>query len=147
MQKIFKDSGINNNMCVLLVSNLKTSKAEIDIFGKEKLFTLRLIKKKLFINNIDFNFCEAKFFLKLHYSLEHTTLLWMIIIHTWDFHWLLLNEEDFGLQNLASLVLSDQSVAQCIFLCRHPCPLKTKREREGVLCTYYLLYKEATFSK
>ena len=57
------------------------------------------------------------------------------IIHTtWDFHWLLLNEEDFGLQNLASLVLSDQSVAQCIFLCRHPCPLKTKREKE-----YYVL--------
>ena len=104
-------------------------------------------KKKLLIHNIDFIFCEAKFFLKLHYSLDHTTLLWMIIIHTWDFHWLLLNEEDFGLQNLASLVLSDQSVAQCIFLCRHPCPLKTKREREGVLCTYYLLYKEATFSK
>lgn len=47
MQKIFKDSGINNNMCVLLVSNLKTSKAEIDIFGKEKLFTLPLIKKKV----------------------------------------------------------------------------------------------------
>ena len=49
------------------------------------------------------------------------------MIQALDFRWLLLNEEDFGLHSLASLVLSDQSVAQCIFRSRQQCPLKTKR--------------------
>ena len=134
-------------MCVLLVSNLKTSKAEIDIFGREKLFTLRLIKKKLLIDNIDFNFCEAKFFLKLYFFLDHTTLLWMIIIHTY-LRFPLAVAKWRGLRPSKSCQFSVEWSISCTMHFSMSTSMSFEnKKREGVLCTYYLLYKEATFSK
>ena len=133
-------------MCVLLVSNLKTSKAEIDIFGKEKLFTLWLIQKKLIINNIDFIFCEAKFFLKLFFFFApyNTTvddnnpyLRFPLAVAKWR-----------GLRPSKSCQFSVEWSISCTMHFSMSTSMSFEnKKREGVLCTYYLLYKEATFSK